>query len=275
MGTNTPERDDMAKTQSPGSLLSVKQIDADFSLSSTTGELQPTVSTSGVIVTTTTAATSCERLESNVVVIDVEADEVVEAASATSAANSQPDDGSDTNAPGQGGDDREEKSSKPPTDVNLAAMSEISEFYPNSMGVCQNTPSTKEAWGAWHVARSRKRCNQRKCGIMRSGMQIYHAKSLVAKKTKTMLRLPGIKARLRALHFRRPQFEEPSAPADPIEAEVPWHGNVKYLEECEVPDGIEFEDIGDGHSCKCVGDCFMDTCCNAALAIFCTPSAAR
>ncbi|GMF57252.1 unnamed protein product [Phytophthora fragariaefolia] len=62
-----------------------------------------------------------------------------------------------------------------------------------------------------------------------------------------------------------------NAPADPIEAEVPWPGNVQYLEECEVLDRIEFVDIGDGHSCKCVGDCFMDTCCNAALAIFCTP----
>ncbi|GMF40717.1 unnamed protein product [Phytophthora fragariaefolia] len=238
MGTNTHEREDMAKQQSPVSLLSVKQTDADVSLSSTIGELQPTAATSGVIVTTTTAATACERLESNVVVIDVEADEVVEAASATSTANSQPDAGSDTNAPGQGGDVSEETSSKPPTDVDLAAMSEYLKSIPTR----------------WERAACK-----------------YTMPSHWWQKNKTMLRLPGIKERLRSLHFRRPQFEEPRAPADPIEAEVPWPGNVKYLEECEVPEGIEFADIGDGHSCKCLGDCFMDTCCNAALAIFCTP----
>ncbi|GMF31780.1 unnamed protein product [Phytophthora fragariaefolia] len=237
MGTNTHEREDMTKNQSPVSLLSVKQTDADVSLSSTIGGLQPTAATSGVIVTTTTAATACERLESNVVVIDVEANEVVEAASATSTANSQPDDGSDTNAPGQGGDVSEETSSKPPTYVDLAAMSEYLKSIPTRWEHAKIRHQPKKRAGAWHVARSRKRCNPRKCGITRSGMQIYHA----------------------------------NAPADPIEAEVPWPGNVKYLEECEVSEGIEFADIGDGHSCKCVGDCFMDTCCNAALAIFCTP----
>ncbi|GMF57251.1 unnamed protein product [Phytophthora fragariaefolia] len=96
MGTNTHEREDVAKNQSPGSLLSSQR----------------------------------ERLESNVVVIDVEADEVVEAASATSTANSQPADGIDSKAPGQGGDESEETSSKPPTDVYLAAMSEYLKSIP-------------------------------------------------------------------------------------------------------------------------------------------------
>ncbi|OWZ22023.1 hypothetical protein PHMEG_0003340 [Phytophthora megakarya] len=57
----------------------------------------------------------------------------------------------------------------------------------------------------------------------------------------------------------------------PRAAEVPWLAKVKYVEECEVRGGIAFGKIGDGDPCKCVGDCFMDTCSNAALAIYCTP----
>ncbi|POM60592.1 hypothetical protein PHPALM_30537 [Phytophthora palmivora] len=53
-----------------------------------------------------------------------------------------------------------------------------------------------------------------------------------------MLRLPGIKARLRALHVRRPEFVTPCPSADPVEAEVPWPAHVKSVEECEDPEDI-------------------------------------
>ncbi|KAE9345239.1 hypothetical protein PF008_g8856 [Phytophthora fragariae] len=58
------------------------------------------------------------------------------------------------------------------------------------------------------------------------------------------------------------------APADPIDAEVPRPANVKYAEECEVPEGNW---VCRYWTFKCVRDCFMDTCSNTALANSCTP----
>ncbi|OWY97092.1 LOW QUALITY PROTEIN: Set domain-containing hypothetical protein [Phytophthora megakarya] len=116
----------------------------------------------------------------------------------------------------------------------------------------RHQPKTRA--GAWHVPRSRKRRNQKKCAITRSGSQIHHAQILKAQRTNKMLRLPGI--------FARP----PAA-----SHLVPWPSDVNYIEESEVAYYITFPDIGYRDPCECVGDCFPDTCRNALLSIYCTP----
>ncbi|OWZ22022.1 Set domain-containing hypothetical protein [Phytophthora megakarya] len=68
---------------------------------------------------------------------------------------------------------------------------EISTKSPTALHLTRHQP--KKRADQWTVHRSHKRCNQKKCAITRSGSQIYHASTLKAKKTKTMLRLPRIK----------------------------------------------------------------------------------
>ncbi|KAG6586842.1 Histone-lysine N-methyltransferase [Phytophthora cinnamomi] len=257
-----------------GSPSQAEEKEEEVSASSAAEALLPKVSNREEAVATPGAAVACERFGNaamNVEVINVETDEDEEASSTTSVARSQGNYVRDDSDVGQKGGATEEMPVKPPTDSDLAAMDAYLKSIPTRWERAKIRHQPKKRAGSWYVARSRKRCNQSKCGITRSGMQIYHAKSLVATKTKAMLRLPGIKARLRALHVRRPEFIEPSAPAEPVDAEAPWPHTVAYTETCEVPEEIAFEDIGDGHPCNCVGDCFMDTCRNATLAIFCTP----
>ncbi|POM71387.1 LOW QUALITY PROTEIN: Set domain containing hypothetical protein [Phytophthora palmivora] len=53
-------------------------------------------------------------------------------------------------------------------------------------------------------------------------------------------------------------------------AEVKWPTTVKFMEESEVAEGIKFANIGDGETCQCSDDGFIDSCSYAQLAIFCT-----
>ncbi|GMF48779.1 unnamed protein product [Phytophthora fragariaefolia] len=121
----------------------------------------------------------------------------------------------------------------------------------------------------WHVARSRKRHHQTRCAITRNGTQFYHAWTVKAKHTKEFVQIPGMRERLRALHHRRPVFVKPSSDGITIMTEMKWPASVKFFEESEVPEGIQFADIGDREKYQCHGDCFIDSCTAAQLAIYC------
>ncbi|GMF45576.1 unnamed protein product [Phytophthora fragariaefolia] len=115
------------------------------------------------------------------------------------------------------------------------------------------------------------RGHQAKCAITRSGTHLYHVKSLTAKKTKELLRLPLVHERLANLHARRPVCVEPAVDERHVLQEVEWPAEIAHVEECIIPAGLAFSDIGDFGKCCCVGDCFMDTCENAACAVYCIP----
>ncbi|KAE8880592.1 hypothetical protein PF007_g11441 [Phytophthora fragariae] len=123
----------------------------------------------------------------------------------------------------------------------------------------------------WHVPRSRKRRDQKKCAVTRSGMNIYLAHTVKARATEETLQRPGIKDQLRALHVRRPKFVGPRTETLNLVEEVMWPTSVRRICESQVPEGLEFADIGDGDPCQCYGDCFMDSCQNALLSIYCNP----
>ncbi|GMF43773.1 unnamed protein product [Phytophthora fragariaefolia] len=59
------------------------------------------------------------------------------------------------------------------------------------------------------------------------------------------------------------------ASSDPVQT-ASHHASVKFIEESEVPERIQFADIGDGEKCQCHGDCSIDSCINAHLTIYCT-----
>ncbi|KAE8899117.1 hypothetical protein PF003_g16960 [Phytophthora fragariae] len=268
------EREDLVENAATGSALLAEQTGNDVSMTSTSVALVPTVAAYDAVVSTAEPPAACEHSAITRVCVDVDDEKAGEAEEAPSIPNPAivpMYSGGDASAVGIAAGEREETPINPPTDMELVAVKDYLKSVPTRLerAKIRNQPKLRPA--GWHVPRSRKRRDQKKCGITRSGTNIYHAHTIKAKKAKAMLRLPGIKARLRALHVRRPVFVAPSAPADPVDAEVPWPAHVNYTEECEVPEGIAFADIGDGDPCKCIGDCFMDTCSNAALAIFCTP----
>lgn len=128
----------------------------------------------------------------------------------------------------------------------------------------------KKRAGTWHTPRSRKRRHQAKCGITRSGIAVYHANPLKAKRTESILRIPGIQTRLMDLHIRRPVFKDPvvNVPANGTE---PWPQGVKCIDSCKMMH-VEFPDLGERKTCACIGDCFLDSCQNAASNVFCTPN---
>ncbi|GMF51950.1 unnamed protein product [Phytophthora fragariaefolia] len=80
-----------------------------------------------------------------------------------------------------------------------------------------------------------------------------------------------MKDQLRALHLRRPVFVERSTEGFTMMAEVKWPASVEFIKTFEVPDGIRLVGIGCGEKCECVGDCFIHSCTNAQLTIYCTP----
>lgn len=138
----------------------------------------------------------------------------------------------------------------------------------NERGKIRHQGKRKAA--AWHVPRSRKKKDQAKCSATRSGLNIYHARSLKAKSVKQLLRLRGVKARLKELRAQRPAFEEVTATNAGLAETVEWPDDVAYIEECRIPKGLTFPDVGEFDKCKCSGDCFMDTCYNAVSGVYCT-----
>ncbi|KAE9242250.1 hypothetical protein PF004_g6694 [Phytophthora fragariae] len=241
------EREDLVENAATGSALLAEQTGNDVSMTSTSVALVPTVAAYDAVVSTAEPPAACEHSAITRVCVDVDDEKAGEAEEAPSIPNPAivpMYSGGDASAVGIAAGEREETPINPPTDMELVAVKDYLKSVPTRLerAKIRNQPKLRPA--GWHVPRSRKRRDQKKCGITRSGTNIYHAHTIKAKKAKAMLRLPGIKARLRALHVRRPVFVAPSAPADPVDAEVPWPAHVKYTEECEVPEGIAFADIG-------------------------------
>ncbi|KAE8982712.1 hypothetical protein PF004_g21883 [Phytophthora fragariae] len=122
------------------------------------------------------------------------------------------------------------------------------------------------------VPRSRKRKDLAKSAITRSGLLIYHAKTVKAAQLKSVLRSPEVKLRLRNLHARRPSFPEyPVQQTTLLIEEVSRPDHIQRIETCAAS-GVTFRDIGAFDPCECAGDCFLDSCKNVASATFCTPS---
>ncbi|OWZ18029.1 hypothetical protein PHMEG_0007948 [Phytophthora megakarya] len=61
----------------------------------------------------------------------------------------------------------------------------------------------KRRAGEWHVRRPRKRRDQRKCAVTRSGYQLHHVHTVTALKMKKLLAMVTVKLRLVDLHERR------------------------------------------------------------------------
>jgi hypothetical protein len=120
--------------------------------------------------------------------------------------------------------------------------------------------------------RSRKRRDQAKCAVTRSGSKVHHARTVKAVSIKQQLRSPEIRARLENLKARRFMFSPPPLviPSSHVE-EVPWPPSIERVTECRS-NGVAFRDIGAFDLCGCVGDCFLDVYKNVESATFCTPS---
>ncbi|POM77459.1 Set domain containing hypothetical protein [Phytophthora palmivora] len=161
-----------------------------------------------------------------------------------------------------------------PTDAELLDARGYLSSIPNRYARARIRHQKKRRAGEWHVSRSRKRRDQRKCAITRSGTQIHHARTVSAIKMRNLLAMPTIRLRLVDLHERR-KANSPAA-HDPrfAHAEVPWPEGVQRIE-TSVANDIVFPDLGDFGVCRCEGDCFIDTCDNAVAAVFCTPSSCK
>eukprot|EP00644_Phytophthora_capsici_P004645 jgi/Phyca11/111174/e_gw1.19.489.1 len=157
------------------------------------------------------------------------------------------------------------------TDAELLDAHSFVESVPTRYQRTKRRHQKKFKAGEWgNDRRSRKRRHQRLAGITRSGLQIYHAHSTKAQKVKALLRVAGLRKRLRELHERRPTYQEPPDSGYFFPQEKPWPTEVTKITECMNPDNVSFKDIGDYGSCLCVGDCFMDSCSNATGALYCT-----
>ncbi|OWZ03528.1 Set domain-containing hypothetical protein [Phytophthora megakarya] len=145
---------------------------------------------------------------------------------------------------------------------------------PNRYARARIRHQKKRRAGEWHVSRSRKRRDQRKCAVTRSGNQIHHAHTVTALKMKKLLAMVTVKLRLVDLHERRKAYTP--AVHDPRfgHAEVPWPEGVEQIE-ASISNEVVFPDLGDFGVCRCESDCFMDTCDNAIAAVFCTPSSCK
>lgn len=161
-----------------------------------------------------------------------------------------------------------------PTEQELVEASDYLAKIPTRYQRAKIRHQAKKRPGQWSVSRSRKRRYQMKCSVTKSGSNIYHARSLKAQKIKKLLRSPGVLGRMRVLHKRRPVYAEPTQDDRLIMDEVQWPAGINEIDEC-VTNGITFPDIGDYHSCECVGDCFMDTCANINTAVYCTPDCCK
>eukprot|EP00644_Phytophthora_capsici_P013280 jgi/Phyca11/101217/e_gw1.5.457.1 len=109
------------------------------------------------------------------------------------------------------------------------------------------------------------------CAVTRSGTNIYHAHAVKARTTKEILQRPGVKFRLVELRELRRKFPKSRTETVDLAEDVDWPASVQRISASIVPEGLTFPDIGDDDPCRCVGDCFMDSCHNALLSIYCTP----
>uniref|UniRef100_H3H669 SET domain-containing protein n=1 Tax=Phytophthora ramorum TaxID=164328 RepID=H3H669_PHYRM len=171
----------------------------------------------------------------------------------------------------RGSDDRETQDGDIVANSQLVAVSDYLQSIPTRLKRAKIRHQAKKRPARWHVPRSRKRRDQKKCAVTRSGMNIYHAHTVKARSTKETLQRAGVKDRLRALHVRRPKFVETRTETLDLMKVVIWPTSVLPITESQVPQGLEFPDIGDGDLCQCFGDCFMDSCKIALLSIYCTP----
>jgi hypothetical protein len=169
-----------------------------------------------------------------------------------------------------GTDDRELQQAAAVADIQLVAVSDYLQSIPTRLKRAKIRHQAKKRPGSWHIPRSRKRRDQKKCAVTRSGTNIYHAHTVKARSTKETLELSGVKARLRDLHIRRPEFIQPRVDDVPALTDELWPTGVAPIAKYQVPEGLASEDIGEGDLCGCAGDCFMDSCRNAELSIYCT-----
>ncbi|KUF79212.1 voltage-gated potassium channel subunit beta [Phytophthora nicotianae] len=158
-----------------------------------------------------------------------------------------------------------------PTDQELQDANNYLRSIPTQLERAKKRHQPKKRGCPWHKPRSRKRRYQTKCAVTRSGTQIYHAHSIKAKKVKQLLKIAGVKSRLKALRLRRPNFKEPVKGGRVLLDEVPWPEGVRKISSCER-NGIIFPDLGSYCKCRCIGDYFWDSCDNAEAAVYCTPS---
>ncbi|ETO63376.1 hypothetical protein F444_18897, partial [Phytophthora nicotianae P1976] len=158
-----------------------------------------------------------------------------------------------------------------PTDQELQDANNYLRSIPTRLERAKKRHQPKKRGCPWHKPRSRKRRYQTKCAVTRSGTQIYHAHSIKAKKVKQLLKIAGVKSRLKALRLRRPNFKELVKGGRVLLDEVPWPDGVRKISSCER-NGIIFPDLGSYCKCRCIGDCFWDSCDNAEAAVYCTPS---
>ncbi|KAE8909183.1 hypothetical protein PF003_g6870 [Phytophthora fragariae] len=164
-----------------------------------------------------------------------------------------------------------ESSSTQVDDSQLVDLKDYLRSIPTRLQLAGIRHQAKKRPVDWHVPRSRKRRDQKKCAMTRSGMNIYHAHTVKARTTKETLQRPGIKDQLRALHVRRPKFVGPRTETLNLVEEVIRPTSVRRISESQVPEGLEFADVGDGDPCQCYEDCFMDSCRNALLSIYYNP----
>ncbi|OWY99635.1 Set domain-containing hypothetical protein [Phytophthora megakarya] len=212
---------------------------------------------------------------------DVLAPSTIAAVSSTSAADDEAYSCSRGDDEGHTGPDRTEGIAVPPTISESDQDSDSAQILDAGPAHTDNelldakeylrSHQKKRRAGEWHVSRSRKRRDQRKCAVARSGQQIHHAHTVTALKMKQLLVLPAVRLRFVDLHERRKTYAPPVHDGRFSYAEVPWPATVQRVEAC-VSNGIKFPNIGDLGRCRCEGDGFIDTCENAAAAVYCTGS---
>ncbi|POM58928.1 Hypothetical protein PHPALM_36363 [Phytophthora palmivora] len=83
-------------------------------------------------------------------------------------------------------------------DVRLVDLNDYLRSIPTRLERAKIRHQAKKRPASWHVSRSRKRRNQKKCAVTRSGTSIYHAHTVKARSTKDILQRAGVKDRLRA-----------------------------------------------------------------------------
>ncbi|ETN00950.1 hypothetical protein PPTG_17276 [Phytophthora nicotianae INRA-310] len=157
------------------------------------------------------------------------------------------------------------------SDTDVLAAGDFMETVPTRWERHKRRHQRKQKAGQWREGRSRKRRHLKLCGVTRSDMRLYNAYSTKARSAKAILRIRGLRTRLRELRLRRSTYVEPSTTGYFLPKEVPWPSDVLKTNECLNTEGVEFADVGDFGRCSCAGDCYLDTCANADGALYCTP----
>ncbi|ETI30907.1 hypothetical protein F443_22031 [Phytophthora nicotianae P1569] len=158
-----------------------------------------------------------------------------------------------------------------PTDQEVLDAEEYLRQIPNRLARAKIRHQAKKRAGSWHVPRSRKRRHQAKCAVTCSGAKLHHAHSVKAMKMKDILNIAGVRLRLHDLHDRRPVYKDPATEERVLSTELPWPKDIQYVTKC-ITNGVRFPDLGSIHKCRCIGDCFWDSCDNAEASVYCTPN---